>query len=209
MSDLKITVLANGPYMVDGQPPLLDPAGDPIEAKERYFLCRCGGSSNKPFCNGTHNTNGFDGTEVADRSPIGSRRKAYRGDGVTIFDDRSVCAHAGFCTDRLPTVWNSKQSPWIAATGAPADEIVATVSACPSGALAYALGDSDDPVVAAGEPRIEPMADGPYVVRGGILLASPDETPYEARTPYTLCRCGASKNKPFCDGTHSDIGFRA
>ena len=64
--------------MVDEQPPLPDPVADPIEAKERYFLCRCGGSSNRPFYNGRHNSVGFDGTEVADRLPIGSRRGVPR-----------------------------------------------------------------------------------------------------------------------------------
>jgi CDGSH-type Zn-finger protein len=209
VAEFRITLRENGPYLVEGMPPLFDAAGESTETKETFALCRCGGSSTKPFCDGTHRTNDFDGTEAADRSPIGSRRKAYRAEGVTVFDDRSVCAHAGYCTDGLAAVFSSKQTPWIDPSRAPAEEIVRVVSRCPSGALAYALGDSDEPVVDRGEPGISASADGPYMVRGRVTLVSTDGTRYEARSPYTLCRCGGSKSKPFCDGTHWHIGFKA
>ncbi len=209
MTELTITVLENGPYMVDGMPTLRAANGEALETKERYFLCRCGGSSNKPFCNGTHNTNGFDGTEVADRSQVALRRVAYRGNGITVFDDRSICAHAGCCSDGLPQVFSTKRSPWIDASAAGVEELVRVIRQCPSGALAYAFDGTEDQVTATGESGIQAWTDGPYVVRGGVSLVSADGTAYEAREPYSLCRCGASKNKPFCDGSHSDIGFTA
>ena len=134
---------------------------------------------------------------------------AYRGDGITVFDDRSICAHAGCCSDGLPQVFSTKRSPWIDASAAGVEELVRVIRQCPSGALAYALDGTDDQVTATGESGIQAWTDGPYVVRGGVSLVSADGTPYEAREPYSLCRCGASKNKPFCDGSHSDIGFTA
>ena len=171
MTELAITVLENGPYMVDGMPTLRAANGEALETKERYFLCRCGGSSNKPFCNGTHNTNGFDGTEVADRSQVALRRVAYRGDGITVFDDRSICAHAGCCSDGLPQVFSTKRSPWIDASAAGVEELVRVIRQCPSGALAYALEGTEDQVTATGESGIQAWTDGPYVVRGGVSLS--------------------------------------
>jgi CDGSH-type Zn-finger protein len=63
MADTKVTVLPNGPYIVEGGAPLNDGEGKPIEGagKEKYALCRCGASENKPFCDGAHAKTGFKG----------------------------------------------------------------------------------------------------------------------------------------------------
>lgn len=203
-----IAIVENGPYLVAGIP-LSDSAGAPLEAKERYALCRCGGSSNKPFCDGTHRTNGFDGAETADRRPIRERRRAYAGDGITVYDDRSICAHFGHCTDGLPEVFGKREGGFCNPAGATAEEIAAVVLRCPSGALAYSIPGSPETVEESRLAGIVPSTDGPYVLSGGIHIASSDGFSYEPRARMSLCRCGNSKNKPFCDGTHWTIGFKA
>lgn len=207
-TDRLITVTEDGPYMVEGALEVVRADGAVVSTEGKVFLCRCGGSGNKPFCDGTHKKNGFSGAEVADRGPIAKRRDAYEGAGVTIYDDRSVCSHAGHCTDSLPSVWKLRQEPWIDPHGADAEAIAAVVRTCPSGALAYARGEGPQPVEETLAPAIRASVDGPYHVRGGVPVSSPDGERYEARNRQTLCRCGQSKNKPFCDGTHWHAKFK-
>lgn len=202
-----IRVTENGPYLVEGGLEVRGPDGELVDAPARYALCRCGGSANKPFCDGTHARKGFVGTETADHGPIADREDSYEGRGVTILDDRSVCAHAGLCTDHLAEVFKLREEPWIDATGADRAAIVAQVNACPSGALRVRVGD--DLVEDDLRPGIDPLPDGPYRVRGGVPVVGADGTPYEVRNRQTLCRCGGSPNKPFCNGTHWHLGFKA
>lgn len=199
-------VSANGPYRVEGGIGVRTPDGE-RQAPERYALCRCGGSNNKPFCDGTHAKNGFDGTETADHRPIAGRQDDAVGDGVTIHDDRTVWAHAGFCTDNLSAVFKLGEEPWIDATAADTEAIVAQVKQCPSGALSVTVdGELAEDDLAQG---IEPAPDGPYRVRGEVQVLGSDGTPYEVRNRQTLCRCGGSTNKPFCTGAHWSMGFKA
>ncbi len=170
------------------------------------FLCRCGGSANKPFCDGTHARKGFDGSKQDDRVP--DRRKDYQGDGITVHDNRGTCAHAAFCTDGLPAVFRSGERPWIDAGAATAEELIATIRRCPSGALSYSV-DGTEHRDREASPEIELMPNGPYMVRGGPALIDAEQGEGASKEHYTLCRCGGSKNKPFCDGTHWHIGFEA
>lgn len=204
-----IQVTENGPYMFEGGLEVRDAKGNVLDAPERVFLCRCGGSNNKPFCDGTHARIGFDGTETADRDPIAARQDDYLGEGVTIHDDRSVCAHAGFCTDNLAAVFKLGEEPWIDAGTADMAAIVEQVNRCPSGALSVTVRDDRNPPEADLPERIQPVSDGPYRVTGGVQVLAVDGTPYEIRNRQTLCRCGGSPNKPFCNGTHWHIGFTA
>jgi CDGSH-type Zn-finger protein len=197
-----ISVTENGPYVVEGPIEIRDAHGETVSEDGSAFLCRCGRSSKKPFCDGTHKKVGFDGTETADGGPIADRRDAYEAAGVTIFDDRSVCAHIGECTDGLPAVWKLGTEPWIDQNAAPADEIKAVVHKCPSGALSYAEPGSAETVEEKLSPAVKASVDGPYFVRGGIPVRSAGGEAYEVRNRQALCRCGGSSNKPFCDGTH-------
>jgi CDGSH-type Zn-finger protein len=197
-----ITVTDNGPYMVEGAVEVRNALGETVSEGGKVFLCRCGRSSNKPLCDGTHNKVGFDGAETADHGPIADRRDAYEADAVTILDDRSVCAHAGECTDGLPAVWKLGTEPWIDQNAAPADEIEAVIRRCPSGALSYAEPGSAEAVEETASPAVKASVNGPYHVRGGIPVRSAGGEAYEVRSRQTLCRCGGSSNKPFCDGTH-------
>lgn len=196
-----ISVMENGPYVVEGGVEIRSAVGETSQ-EEKAFLCRCGRSSNKPFCDGTHNKVDFDGTETADHNAIADRRDAYEAAEVTILDDRSVCAHAGECTDGLPAVWKLGTEPWIDQNAATADEIKATIRECPSGALTYVEPGSAETVEETMSPAIKASVNGPYHLRGGIPVSSSSGAAYEVRARQTLCRCGGSSNKPFCDGTH-------
>jgi CDGSH-type Zn-finger protein len=200
-----IEPLENGPYLVKGLDSLTNSRGETLETKAVLALCRCGHSTNKPFCTGTHKDIGFDSARLGGGPP--DRVDDYEGDGITIHDNRGICAHIGRCTDSLPGVWKLGEEPWIDPRGATAEEIAAVASTCPSGALSYSLGpvlhrDQDRP------PAVYVSKDGPYFVTGGIELADAPWAEGGSREHYALCRCGESKNKPFCDGSHWHAEFR-
>jgi CDGSH-type Zn-finger protein/uncharacterized membrane protein YozB (DUF420 family) len=197
-----IEVTKDGPYLVTGSR-LRDPGGAEIPAPGRFALCRCGNSSKKPFCDGTHAKVGFHGARLA--TGTADPPDDYRGKRITIHDDRSICAHSGVCTDDLPAVFRLGKEPWIDADGAAAEDVVALVKRCPSGALSYSI----DGVRQSAEARdrvITTSKNGPYFVSGGVVLRADGATP-RFTDRYALCRCGASKNKPFCDGTHWAVEF--
>ncbi len=207
----KIVCLPNGPYyLLNDMTPVPVPNlrranGEPCASVRGVALCRCGGSRNKPFCDGTHGTNGFTDRHRADRSQ--NHRVNYIGKRITIHDNRAICAHAGFCTEGLERVFRSQQVPWIDPEGARVEEIIEIVKRCPSGALSYSIDTVEhrDPVRV---PMVTVTKDGPYAITGGIELVGVPFGEGASREHYTLCRCGASKNKPFCDGSHWEIGFR-
>jgi CDGSH-type Zn-finger protein len=219
VEDRAIVVRTNGPYRVVGGVRLVrtaivkTPHGEPtdwdegpdFETAETYELCRCGASATKPFCDGACETIGFDGTETADRGPIADRRSHVEGEGVVLYDDRSLCSKAGFCTNLRTTVWALADR---AGDPMAREEFVGMVHQCPSGRLAFA--EADDPkttVEPVFEPSIGVEPDASYWVRGGIAVVSEDGTPYEVRNRQALCRCGSSRNKPFCDGGHKRTMF--
>jgi CDGSH-type Zn-finger protein len=207
----KIVCLPNGPYYLLNDmtavavPHLRRANGESCASVRGVALCRCGGSKNKPFCDGTHGTIGFRDQNVADRSQ--NRRVNYVGNRITIHDNRAICAHAGFCTDSLEMVFRSQQEPWIDPDGASVERIIETIKRCPSGALSYSI-DSVEHRDQDRAPTVTVTNDGPYAVTGGIELVGVPFGEGASTEHYTLCRCGASKNKPFCDGSHWEVGFR-
>lgn len=195
----------NGPYVVKGLQNLQNGAdGQTYAAKEITALCRCGGSKSKPYCDGTHAKNGFTDDKADDRTP--DKREDFAGDGVTVHDNRGICAHAGRCTDGLPSVFRLRKEPFIDAQGASAEKIAEVVRTCPSGALSYSIDgaehrDLDQP------PGVVVVPGGPYAVKGGGQIEGAEFAEGASREHFTLCRCGGSKNKPFCDGTHWSRDF--
>ena len=220
-----IKVTRNGPYHVTGNVPLsaqiisTDPEGEPnewiqgesVEASAEYMLCRCGHSGSKPFCDDSHLEIGFDGTETASRAPYAEQARVMDGPGMALSDAQPLCAVARFC-HLNGTVWRQ-----VKRTNDPAvrENFVRQVGQCPSGRLVAWSKETGEPV----EPVLplsiglvqDPAKDvsGPLWVRGGIEVESADGASYEVRNRQTLCRCGASSNKPFCDGSHINVGFRA
>ena len=200
-----IECMANGPYVVKELERLTNSKGEALKAKPAMALCRCGGSANKPFCDGTHSRNGFSDARLSDGSA--DRRTTYSGRAIAIHDNRGLCAHAGYCSDGLPAVFKYGAEPWIDPDGAPAEAVAATIRRCPSGALSYSTGGTehrDQPR----SPAITISKDGPYAIVGGVELLGQHFGEGASREHYTLCRCGASKNKPFCDGSHWDARFK-
>ncbi len=190
-----ITIASNGPYGVSGEVTVIrrraieGPGGHPERWEDHdeldtsakrddagtLWLCRCGHSNDKPFCDGSHRRVGFEGTETA---------------------------HAGFCVSHDTSVWKLVKQ----ADDQDARELMERmIDHCPSGRLSREVAE------VSAEPDL-PMAigvidDGPLSVTGGIEITRSDSQPIETRNRVTLCRCGASRNKPLCDGTHAKIGF--
>ena len=215
-----IRILPDGPYAIQGDIPLVrkhilrseggealawSKDGD-IETLPDYALCRCGASANKPFCDGNHAEAGFKGKETADTGPYEERCRSFESKGMTMRDDRPLCLHAGFCHNRVTDAWTlTKKTDDIQLR----TQLIAMIEHCPSGALTYTLNSS-------GEKSVEPdlaktiavLPNGPLWVTGGIPIVQSDGVRLEVRNRVALCRCGASKNKPFCDGTHAEIFFR-
>ena len=200
-----IELRPDGPIAVTGPFELKDSAGKPVvHAELTVKLCRCGGSQNKPFCDGTHKRNGFTGARESDGAK--DKVKDYAGPGITIHDNRSVCVHAAECTKGLPKVFKYGERPWIDPAGAPPQQSVEVIRRCPSGALSYTV-DGQEPKPEAWPANITVMKDGPYAVLG-VELPGVQFAQGVPRERYTLCRCGASKNKPFCDASHLESGFK-
>jgi CDGSH-type Zn-finger protein len=220
----RVAVAKNGPYMVSGHVPLsrqtigVDAEGDSerwvegksFPAQESYALCRCGQSKKKPFCDGAHTQIKFDGTETASREPYLKQAKVLDGPALALLDAESLCAFGRFC-DPHGQVWRQVErsdEPKIRAT------FVRQVNDCPAGRLVAwdkAAGKPVEPALPVSIGLIEDPAQqcsGPLWLRGGIAVVSADGFAYEVRNRVTLCRCGQSRNKPFCDGTHAAIKFR-
>ena len=202
-TDVNITPMQNGPYLVKNLKQLSNVKG-PIESGETIALCRCGASSNKPFCDGSHQAIGFNSDKTDGR--LTDKKEVYIGTEITINDNRSICAYSGVCTDNLSAVFRLKQEPFINPNAASVDEIINIINKCPSGALSYTA--KDDPVEENTESAVMVAPNGPYVVSGAVDLLETERGEGASKTQVTLCRCGASKNKPFCDGSHWTINFK-
>jgi CDGSH-type Zn-finger protein/truncated hemoglobin YjbI len=215
--DLPVSIhtAPNGPYLVTNVATLRDHLGLPVPVTPQLALCRCGGSARKPFCDGSHASNGF--TDEKDPKRVPDRRDSYPGVQVTVLDNRGLCQHSGLCTDRLPAAFRTSQEPFVAASGGRMDEIIRAVRDCPSGALGLAIDGREQHAVRdwadTREPAIEVTQDGPYRVTGGIELSAAGDGEVArnhgaSREHYALCRCGHSQNKPFCSGMHWYVDFR-
>ena len=152
-----IMTAKNGPYLVTNVPAVRTPLGETLTLPPQLALCRCGGSATKPFCDGTHASNGF--TDAKDPNRVPDQRDTYPGQQVTIFDNRGICQHSGLCTDRLATVFRTGAEPFVAPSGGRMDEIVRAVRDCPSGALSLAFdGDARRATWPTGTPRGRPRS---------------------------------------------------
>jgi CDGSH-type Zn-finger protein len=212
----RIKVTKDGPYLITGGIPLLrmiietDRYGDPFfwreikryPQRESYTLCRCGKSQNRPYCDGTHKLHRFNGTETANKEPYIENVKEYIGPELKLTDKKVLCIHAGFC-DRDAGTWNLT----VHSDRHGFKEIaIEEVANCPSGRLV--IWDKQGNMI---EPEYDPSivlieyqdgSPGPLWIRGKVDIESEDGMMYEKRNRVTLCNCGKSMNKPFCDSSH-------
>jgi uncharacterized Fe-S cluster protein YjdI len=142
---------------------------------------------------------------------IKNKRRDYVGKEITIHDNRKICSHAKECVNNLPSVFKLGSKPWIDSDGSKIQDIINTVRKCPSGALSYSIDGIEyrDPKEQR-DPILTVLKNGPYYITGGIDLIGENIEFGEgaSKEHYTLCRCGTSENKPFCDGTHRTINFK-
>ncbi|MEV4894597.1 CDGSH iron-sulfur domain-containing protein [Nonomuraea sp. NPDC055795] len=184
--------------------------GEPLETEDTYALCRCGHSRSKPFCDGTHAVIGFDGKETAGTRPYGEPQHVHDGVGISAQRVGELCVHAAFCIGRTRP---------IAAMLADTEDsdvrsaIMGCIDHCPSGSYSYALErgattiEPDLPQAVSVLEEENGQASALWIT-GRVRVTRSDGRPLETRNRMTLCRCGHSNNKPLCDGTHREIGFR-
>jgi CDGSH-type Zn-finger protein len=225
----KITITVDGPYLVEGAMPLAhqhivtNAQGESVSwregkavaapATDGYALCRCGQSATKPFCDGAHQRIGFDGTETASREPYDLQAEHIEGPTLVLDDAKALCAVARFCHPK-GQVWHlvlESDQPTVARL------VEQQAGDCPGGRLRARQRERAQSGGHAAEPKFEPSiglvqdtdkgVSGPLWVRGGVQVLSADGNAYEVRNRVALCRCGASGNKPFCDGSHVSSGF--
>lgn len=142
-------------------------------------------------------------------------KKEYSNGVVTVVYDADICSHSEVCSKGLPEVFQPGSRPWVKVKGASTEEIIKQVQKCPSRALSFYMNSQDEvadeksPVKAIESGhKVEIFKDGPIKMEGPItLISSNGRRDVLGKTSY-FCRCGGSKNKPFCDGSHKDIGFK-
>jgi CDGSH-type Zn-finger protein len=221
----RIKVMKDGPYIVTVSVPLVQEImvmgsdGEPAGWKKgisysdqgTYALCRCGASKNKPFCDGAHTKIGFDGTETVSHDHYLDQAERTSGPELDLTWSPKFCAVARFC-HRAGDAWNLAER-----SNDPASKNTALREACdcPSGSLVAWDKNTGKPIEPDFEPSISLIENpqtnisGPIWAKGGIQIESSDGKEYESRNRVTLCRCGQSNNKPFCDGRHISIGFKS
>jgi CDGSH-type Zn-finger protein len=217
-AEKRIKVSKDGPYLVSGGTPVVqqtivaDSQGTAeawrfdkkFPLMEKCGLCRCGQSKNKPFCDGTHVKVGFVGTETAAPEEFLDKPKLFEGSVLRLIDYEELCASARFC-HRAGGIWNlikDCEDPKIRQI------IIEESRDCPSGRLVVHDKSIGKEIESALEKSIGAIEDpqagvsGPLWIRGGIPVESADGKTYCVRNRMTLCRCGKSTNKPFCDSSH-------
>jgi uncharacterized Fe-S cluster protein YjdI/CDGSH-type Zn-finger protein len=135
-------------------------------------------------------------------------RRIYRGAQVEVSFDGDLCIHAGECVRRLRTVFDRDRRPWILADNASPADLATVIERCPSGALQYRHLNGSADEQPESTTTVTPVENGPLLVRGELLVRR--ESGIDEILPRAaLCRCGQSKNKPFCDNSHVHSGFQA
>lgn len=221
--EIKIKITKDGPYEVSGLSEFKERfisqneegnSWDYVEGKtftsngDKVYLCRCGKSKNPPFCDGSHKISGFNGKCTAPHKPILDNAQAIEGQNYTLYDNEIYCAFARFC-DAYGRVWNLVQEGSLESDKVAIREALS----CPAGRLMIQENKSGRFLEPELKPSIDILEDpaidvsGPLFVKGKIIIEDEDGKTYEVRNRQTLCRCGESRNKPFCDGTHASCHF--
>ena len=218
----KIIIKKDGPYKVQGsvlfikltqvcweygEPLEWQFLGDQTPDRPTYLLCRCGKSATYPFCDGSHKL-GFDGTETARTDSASLRVFTYKGPGLTVKKDSSLCMQSGFCVLRNTSV---SELAYGSIDPTKRDRAIKMVYDCPSSSLTCRLPEDPEHDLEPDLPMqiaetIEITSYGPIrapiFVMGYLPIERSDGVPFLPLYRVSLCTCGGSRNKPLCDGTH-------
>ena len=135
------------------------------------------------------------------------KKREYTNDEVTVVWRAEKCIHSGICVHGLPNVFRPKVRPWIRINGASTEEIINQVKHCPSGALSFYMNAKEDKSTEVLETNVEVLENGPLLVYGTLKVIHKDGSSEIKNKTTAFCRCGASDNKPFCDGAHVKQNF--
>ena len=133
--------------------------------------------------------------------------KEYSNGELSIIWKPKTCIHAAECVKRLPNVYKPNEKPWIQIENASTEQLIEQIKACPSGALDYRMEGEQEVKKIEAETKVEVVENGPLLVYGTLNLTKADGTSETKKRTTAFCRCGASSNKPFCDGEHNNINF--
>lgn len=134
--------------------------------------------------------------------------KKYSNGEVTIVWKPKECIHSGICFRGLNEVFDPRKRPWVTPENSTTEQIIEQIKKCPSGALSYYLNrDTEEPVKVEAETIVETLQNGPLMVYGNVTVKDSKGTITRKSNATAFCRCGASGNKPYCDGSHKKIGF--
>lgn len=225
-SNYKIVIDIAGPILVYGSPPMnkLVLVPDKHNHSSNYkeikkislnkspvSLCRCGASKNKPFCDGSHIKTEWDSTLTSPITQAHKHAKYYEGKTIALQNNKELCSCIGFCKAGVG-IWNLIKKE----TGRQEDikTIKNIINLCPSGSLRLwdrvNITSLEEPIyrsISLIDDNINNVS-GPIWIKGGITIDSNNGMKFELRNRVTLCRCGSSKNKPFCDGKHIQSQFK-
>lgn len=137
-----------------------------------------------------------------------SKTKEYTNGEVSVVWEAEKCIHSAMCVKGLPNVFQPKERPWIKIDSSTTDKIIETVKKCPSGALSYYMNDTEDKTSETLETKIEVLENGPLLVYGTLKVTHKDGKQETKNKTTAFCRCGASQNKPYCDGAHIKQDFK-
>lgn len=205
----KIKCAPNGPLIVEGECPLISSSGESSSIGGKKALCRCGASNMKPICDGSHV--GIDFKDDNESDPRKNKKFVYKGEKITVFYNKELCTHAAQCVAGSPDIFDPGKTPWVQPdNSSDIEKLKETIFKCPSGALSFKVeGEQEVIDFGLGEEKITIAKDGPIYIEGSIELENTDFSEGVSSEHYSLCRCGKSRNKPFCDGYHHEIGFKA
>jgi len=133
--------------------------------------------------------------------------KKYQNGDLTVVWKPQLCIHAETCVKTLPEVYNPNEKPWIKAENANIEALKSQISQCPSGALSYVMVGENEDTSSHRETKVQVMPNGPLLVHGALEVAGTDGSTENKSKTTAFCRCGASQNKPYCDGTHNSVNF--
>ena len=137
----------------------------------------------------------------------------YSNEKITVEWDSEVCIHSAVCVNNLSSVFDLKKKPWVNVDGASVEDITALIDSCPSKALSYKFAnqsatESKERKMDLEQVKVTISENGPYLVKGNFSVEDAQGNKVETKETVALCRCGASTNKPFCDGSHRKAEFQ-